>query len=168
MIFSNLPNLLEMMLWGALATAAMTGIMQGSQGLGLSRLSIPFMVGTMFSSNRRLATVAGFSLYALGGWIFAFAYFLLLTSLNLLTWWAGALLGLLHGVVLLVAVLPLFPLIHPRMASDFDAPIARPVLEPPGFLALNYGSGTPINMLVAQSLYGAAIGGLPQLKSIFA
>src|SRR3546814_18561454 len=81
----------------------------------------------------------------------------MLTSLNLLTWWAGGLLGLVHGLVLLVAALPLFPLIHPRMASDFDAPIARPVLEPPGFLALNYGSGTPLAMLAAQGVYGILI-----------
>jgi hypothetical protein len=163
----DLPNILEMILWGAIATVAMTGIMQGAQGLGLSRLSIPFMVGTIFSANRRVATVIGFAAYVTGGWIFAFLYFLALTSLHLLTWWAGGLLGLIHGVLLLVAALPLFPLIHPRMASDFDAPVARPVLEPPGFLGLNYGEGTPLTMLVAQTVYGLLIGGLPQVRSAF-
>src|SRR3546814_2095423 len=100
---SDLPGILEMVLWGALATAAMTGMMQGALGLGLSRLSIPFMVGAMFSGNRRMATVVGVAHYILGGWAFAFLYFLMLTSLNLLTWWAGGLLGLVHGLVLLVA-----------------------------------------------------------------
>src|SRR3546814_3357288 len=102
MALSDLPGILEMVLWGALATAAMTGMMQGALGLGLSRLSIPFMVGAMFSGNRRMATVVGVALYILGGWAFAFLYFLMLTSLNLLTWWAGGLLGLVHGLVLLV------------------------------------------------------------------
>jgi hypothetical protein len=74
------------------------------------------------------------------------------------------LIGLLHGLLLLVAALPLFPLIHPRMSSDFDAPVARPVLEPPGFLGLHYGGGTPATMLVAQTVYGMLIGGLPQLR----
>src|SRR3546814_11554281 len=91
----------------------------------------------------------------------------MLTSLNLLTWWAGGLLGLVHGLVLLVAALPLFPLIHPRMASDFDAPIARPVLEAPGFLALNYGRGPPLAMLAGQGVYGILIGGLPQPRAVF-
>ena len=168
MSMPDLPGVLEMLLWGGIATAAMTGIMQGAQGLGLSRLSIHFMVGTIFSGNRRIATVIGVSLYVLGGWAFAFLYFLALASLNLLTWWAGGLLGLLHGAILLVAALPLFPFIHPRMASDFDAPVAKPLLEPPGFLALNYGGGTPVTMLLAQSAYGALIGGLPQVQSAFA
>lgn len=166
MSLADLPPVLEMILWGAIATAAMTGLMQGAQGMGFSRLSIPFMVGTIFSSDRRIATVVGFAVYFLGGWIFAFVYFLILTSLDLLTWWAGGLLGLLHGLLLLVAALPLFPLIHPRMTSDFDAPVARPVLEPPGFLGLHYGGGTPATMLIAQGLYGALIGGLPQVRQI--
>jgi hypothetical protein len=168
MAVSDLPDVLEMVVWGAVATAGMTGIMQGAQGMGLSRLSIPFMVGTIFSGDRRIATIVGFATYFVGGWIFAFLYFLLLTSLNLLTWWAGGLVGLLHGLLLLVAALPLFPLIHPRMASDFDAPVARPVLEPPGFLGLNYGEGTPLTMLAAQGLYGVLIGGLPQVQAAFA
>jgi uncharacterized membrane protein YagU involved in acid resistance len=136
--------------------------------MGWSRLSIPFMVGTMFTANRRIATVVGFAVYVIGGWIFAFLYFLVLGSLDLLTWWAGGLLGLLHGLLLLVAALPLFPLIHPRMASNFDAPVARPVLEPPGFLALNYGEGTPVTMLAAQTVYGLLIGGLPQIAHALA
>lgn len=168
MALPDLPDPLDMVLWGAVATAVMTGIMQGAQGIGLSRLSIPFMVGTMLSGNRRIATVTGFVLYTLGGWIFAFLYFLVLTRLGLLAWWAGGLLGFLHAAVLLVAVLPLFPLIHPRMASDFDAPVARPVLEPPGFLGLNYGRGTPVSLLLAQCVYGLLIGGLPQLHRAIA
>ena len=168
MTLADLPPLLEMALWGALATAAMTGIMHGAQGLGLSRLSIPFMVGAIFCGDRRVAAVVGFAFYLVGGWIFAFLYFLVLTSVELLTWWAGGLLGLLHGLLLLVAAFPLLPFVHPRMASDFDAPVARPVLEPPGFLALNYGKGTPAVMLAAQGLYGMLIGGLPQLRDAFA
>ena len=53
----NLPRLL---LWGLIATVAMTTILQGSQGLGLSRLSLPFLVGTLFTGNRNRAVVIGF------------------------------------------------------------------------------------------------------------
>lgn len=166
MSLADLPPVLEMIIWGAIATAAMTGLMQGAQGLGLSRLSIPFMVGAMFSGDRRIATIVGFAVYFIGGWIFAFVYFLILASLDLLNWWAGGLVGLLHGLLLLVAALPLFPLIHPRMTSDFDAPVARPVLEPPGFLGLHYGGGTPATMLLAQGVYGILIGGLHQVSRL--
>ena len=51
------------------------------------------------------------------------------------------------------------------MASDHDAPVARPVLEPRGFLALHYGGCTPLTMMIAQGLYGALIGGLPQIAA---
>src|SRR3712207_8342650 len=54
-----------------------------SQGTGLSRLSLSFLVGTLVTGDRRRAVVLGFALYTLGGWLFAFAYFLLFASLGL-------------------------------------------------------------------------------------
>jgi hypothetical protein len=35
-------------------------------------------------------------------------------------------------------------------------------LEPPGFMALNYGYATPVTTLAAHALYGAVLGGFPQ------
>ena len=100
----QLPMLL---LWGLIATVAMTTILQGSQGLGLSRLSLPFLVGTLFTSNRNRAVVLGFIAYVLGGWMFALLYFLLFWSIGIATWWLGAAVGLLHGLFLLACALPL-------------------------------------------------------------
>ena len=53
-------------------------------------------------------------------------------------WWLGALAGLLHGLFLLAAGLPLLPYIHPRMASEYDGATATRQLEP-GLMGLNYG-----------------------------
>lgn len=160
----HLPQLL---LWGLIATVAMTTILQGSQGLGLSRLSLPFLVGTFFTHNRNRATVIGFIVYALGGWGFAMLYFLLFAGVGVATWWLGALLGFLHGLFLLVGALPLLPYAHPRMASEHDGPrTAGYILEPPGFFALNYGRRTPITTLLAQVVYGATLGGLCQLGGV--
>jgi hypothetical protein len=66
-----------LILWGFVATIAMTTILQGSQGLGFSRLSLPFLVGTLFTGNRRPAFVLGFTAYTIGGWLFAFLYYLI-------------------------------------------------------------------------------------------
>lgn len=162
-----LPPLEYMALWGLVATAAMTSILQGAQGLGLSRLSIPFLVGTMFTADRQTATILGFSVYVVGGWGFALLYFFLFSSIGLYSWWLGAVLGFLHGLLLLVAALPLLPFIHSRMASDFDGAEARAQLEPPGFLGLNYGGGTPLALLSGQTIYGLILGGLPQLQSAY-
>lgn len=163
MISAGLPALAVMAIWGLAATVAMTGILQLANGLGLSRLSIPFLVGTIFTANRRKASVIGFAFYVVGGWAFALLYFLFFAAIGFFTWWLGALLGLLHGLFLLVAALPLMPYVHPRMVSSYDSPVARAQLEPPGFVGLNYGRGTPASMLIAQTLYGAILGGLPQL-----
>jgi hypothetical protein len=166
MTISALPTIWSMIIWGFIATLVMTIVLQGAQGLGLSRLSLPFLAGTFFTGDRRRAVIIGFALYVTGGWIFAFLYFLLFTSLGAYTWWLGLATGLLHGLFLLVAAMPLLPFIHPRMASEYDGASALKQLEPPGFMGLNYGYRTPLTTLVAQALYGAVLGGFPQLAAL--
>src|SRR5688500_7326854 len=98
-----------LILWGLIATVAMTSIMLAAQGLGLSRLSIPFLAGTFFTRDRRKAMVVGFIVYTIGGWLFAFLYFALFASVGIYTWWFGAICGFVHGLFLLVGMLPLLP-----------------------------------------------------------
>jgi hypothetical protein len=163
---SSLPPISSMMIWGLAATISMTSVLQGAQGLGLSRLSLPFLAGTFFTGDRRRAMIAGFAFYVIGGWLFAFLYFVLFASLGVYTWWFGAAAGLLHGLFLLACGLPLLPYIHPRMASEYDGATALRQLEPPGFMGLNYGPRTPITTLAGQAVYGAVLGGLPQIQGI--
>ena len=162
-LLADLPKLL---LWGLIATIAMTAILQGSQGLGLSRLSLPFLLGTFVSGDRYWAVILGFALYTIGGWLFALLYFLFFASIGVASWWLGAAAGLLHGVFLLVCALPLLPYAHPRMASEYDGPTNTHVLEPPGFLGLNYGHRTPLTTLLGQTVYGATLGGFAQFSGI--
>jgi hypothetical protein len=158
-----LPPFWSMMIWGLLATVAMTTVLQGAQGLGLSRLSLPFLAGTFFTGDRRWAVILGFVFYVMGGWLFAFLYFALFASLGLYTWWLGAVTGLLHGLFLLVCGLPLLPYLHPRMASEYDGASTFRQLEPPGFMGLNYGHRTPLTTMLGQAVYGAVLGALPQM-----
>jgi hypothetical protein len=161
----ELPPFGHMWLWGLIGTVAMTAILQASQGLGFSRLSLPFLMGTFVSANRDRAVVLGFILYVIGGWLFAFLYFYLFATVRLGTWWFGAVAGFVHGLFLLVCALPLLPYLHPRMASEYHGAAAAPRrLEPPGFLALNYGYMTPTTTLLAQTVYGAVLGGFVQLS----
>jgi hypothetical protein len=166
MFADQLPPFWSMVIWGLAGTIAMTTIMQGAQGLGLSRLSLPFLAGTLFVADRRWAVVVGFIVYVVGGWIFAFFYFVLFASLGLYAWWFGAAIGMLHGLALLVAGLPLLPYVHPRMASEYDGVTAIGQLEPPGFLGLNYGHRTPLTTLLGQTVYGAVLGALPQIENL--
>ena len=46
------------------------------------------------------------------------------------------------------------------MASEIRGPTAVRQLEPPGFLARNYGLATPFTSLIAHVVFGAILGGL--------
>lgn len=158
MFIETLARYEYILLWGLVATIAMTTILQGSQGLGLSRLSLPFLVGTFFTGDRYWAGLIGFAVYILGGWIFAFIYFAVFASLDYSSAWFGGILGALHGLFLLTVVLPLLPHLHPRIASEFDGPTAKRRLEPPGFMGINYGYRTPLTTLIGQVCYGIILG----------
>ena len=41
-------------LWGFAATAVLTSLLRASQSMGLSRMDIPFMLGTIFTEDREL------------------------------------------------------------------------------------------------------------------
>ena len=153
---------MRLLVWGLIATIAMESILLSAQGLGLSRLSLPFLMGTYVTDNRRRAVVYGFLFYGLGGWLFAYVYYVVFASLGVVTWWIGALIGLLHGIALLVGFLPLLPFIHPRLASEYHGVTSSRRLEPPGFLALNYGYRTPLTTLLAQVVYGGILGAFLQ------
>ena len=44
------------------------------------------------------------------------------------------------------------------MASITSGPTPTRHLEPPGFMALNYGKQTPLSVIVAHVAYGAILG----------
>jgi hypothetical protein len=74
------------------------------------------------------------------------------------------LIGLAQALFVLTAGMTLMPSIHPRMASEQHGPNASRQLEPPGFMALNYGFQTPLSVLIAHAAYGAILGTLYQLR----
>jgi hypothetical protein len=152
-------NLASVALWGFVATIALSAIMSAAQGMGYSRISMPFILGTMFTPSRDRAGVIGFLAHVLSGWLFALLYALLFEAWHLASWWLGAVVGLAHGLVVLLVFLPLLPGVHPRMASERRGPEPTRALEPPGFLALHYGRRTPLVTLVAHLVYGAILGG---------
>lgn len=156
----NLPSIL---LWGFVATVVLTMLMSGAQGLGFSRMSIPFMVGTMFTPNRDRAKILGLGVHILNGWVFAVIYALAFEAWGRAEWWLGAGIGLVHALAVLLVFIPLLPGMHPRMASEHQGPEPTRALEPPGFLALNYGRRTPLIAVLAHLLYGAILGAFYQL-----
>ncbi len=151
-------NVQGILLWGFVATTLLTVVTSGAQGVGISRMSLPFMLGTMFTPNRDRAPLIGFVIHLVNGWLFAFLYAFAFESWRQASWWLGGGIGLVHGVVALTVVMPLLPGLHPRMASEYRGPEPTRALEPPGFLALNYGRQTPMIALIAHALYGGILG----------
>lgn len=151
----NIDNLL---LWGFAATLILTTLMAASRPLGFTRMDIPFMLGTMFTPNRNKAPWIGFLAHMAMGWIFAVIYGAAFESSGLHTWWFGGAIGIVHGAFVLSAGLNVFSYYHPRMANPSQGPTPTKQLQPPGFLALNYGKGTPFLTLVGHIIYGAVLG----------
>ncbi len=157
----NLPSIL---LWGFAATIVLTTITIVSQSLGLTRIDIPFIVGSMFTPDRDRAKVIGVAVHVINGWLFAFVYALFFENMHEPEWWFGALIGTIQGLFVVAVLLPLLPGVHPRMVSDSRGPEPTRLLEPPGFLATNYGRNTPIITVLAHAIYGAILGAFYLLR----
>jgi hypothetical protein len=146
------------LLWGFAATVLLTALMEGSQGLRLTRMSLPYLLGTMFTPDRDRARLYGVGVHLVNGWLFSLVYVAAFHVSGWYTAWFGALVGLVHGAFVLVVGMPALPGLHPRMASEHQGPTVVRGLEPPGFLARNYGGRTPVSVLVAHVLFGAVLG----------
>lgn len=156
-------NVGSWMIWGFVATVAMTLVTAGAQELRLTRANLPYLLGTMITTHRSRAKAYGIGVHLLNGYVFSIIYVLAFEALGRATWWLGAMAGLVHVLFVLIVAMPALPGIHPRMASEYAGPVAERKLEPPGVFALHYGIQTPIVMTVAHLLFGAILGAFYRL-----
>jgi hypothetical protein len=146
------------LLWGFVATLVLTTIMAASQGMHMTRMSLPFMLGTMFTPNRDRAKLVGFVVHLFNGWWMSLLYVAAFHAWGRASLWLGACVGFVHAAFVLTAGMRILPGLHPRMASEHQGPEVVPQLEPPGFLALNYGVRTPLSVTAAHLVFGAVLG----------
>jgi hypothetical protein len=151
-------HILNWLLWGFIATLVLTTIMAFSQQYRLTRMNLPFILGTMFTPDRDRAKVIGFFFHIVNGWFFSFVYIAIFESLDYANWFFGALTGFIHGIIVISVILPQLSGIHPRMASEFQPPTAVRQLEPPGFMGLHYGIRTPVSIIISHIIYGMILG----------
>lgn len=151
-------NWISALIWGFGATLVLTTIMSASRALGWTRMDIPLLLGTMFTPNRNKAVWLGFVIHLMNGWIFGFIYAGAFEAAAISNWWFGMLIGLVHASFVLSAGMLMLPSIHPRMADNQRGPDPTRQLEPPGFLALNYGRQTPMATILAHLVYGGILG----------
>jgi uncharacterized membrane protein YagU involved in acid resistance len=146
------------LVWAFVGTVVLTTLMAGSQGVGMTRMNIPYLLGTMLTPNRDRAKVLGIGLHLFNGWIVALLYIAAFHLWGGPTWWKGALIGFVHSAFVLTAVMPAMPGLHPRMASEQRGPTVVRQLEPPGFLGLHYGVHTPISVVLSHVAFGIVLG----------
>ena len=154
-----------MTLWATLAggfvgTIVLTSSLRLAQELGITRMDIPLMLGTAFTSDRSRANAIGYAVHFVNGLVFAFMYWLIFRAIGHAGWLVGLGLGAVHALFAggaLVGVL--LPAVHPRMGTPWSDAEETPLLEPPGFLLENYGPRTALGNLAAHLAYGALVGG---------
>ncbi len=153
-----------MIVWGSLAGGAVGATLVAAgyriaQELGWTRMDIPFLLGTIFTESRRLGSVLGYAAHLLLGLLFSLLYAAVFVATGLASWWFGLLLGAVHASFVGGALTNLLlPAIHPRMGTAWSDAEETPLLEPPGFMLVNYGRGTMAVTLVLHLAYGAIVG----------
>jgi hypothetical protein len=151
-------------IWAALAggfvgTLVLTTSMRTATELRLTRIDLPFLLGTAFTTDRIRAAALGYALHFGFGLAFACGYYAVFEAIDDASWWLGAVLGVVHALFAGTALVNiLLPLVHPRMGTPLTDARSAPLLEPPGFLLVNYGTRTPAVMVAAHVIYGAIIG----------
>ncbi len=154
-----------MSIWGALAggavgTVVLTSSLRIAQAAGWTRMDLPLLLGTIFTDNRGRASVVGYVTHFVNGLLFSLVYYAIFSAVGHAGWGFGAALGVVHAAFsggTLVNVL--LPVVHPRMGTPWSDAEETPILEPPGFLLVNYGRRTVIATLLAHVAYGAIVGG---------
>ena len=160
-----------MNIWGALAggfvgTIVLTTGLRMASELRLSRMDLPFLLGTAFTTDRARAKALGYLLHFVAGQVFALIYFAVFTAIDRSGFALGALFGVLHGLFAGTALVNiLLPVVHPHMGTPTSAADSQPLLEQPGFLMLNYGLTTPLVSTISHIAYGTIVGGFTSLAS---
>ena len=146
------------LVWGFASTVVLTTLLAGAQGLGMTRMSIPYLLGTMFTRDRDRAKLLGVVVHLANGWLFSLLYVFAFHVWDGATWWKGAAIGLVHALFVLVVAMPALPGMHPAMASERRGPTVVRQLEPPGFLGLHYGIQTPVSVVLGHLVFGIILG----------
>jgi len=153
-------SLLGALAGGLVGTIVLTSSLRVTQALGFTRMDLPLLLGTVFSEDRRRASVIGYAVHFANGIIFSLGYAAIFYAVGQAGWLFGALLGVVHAAFAGGALVNvLLPAVHPRMGTPWSDAEETPILEPPGFMLMNYGRHTALGTLIAHVAYGAIVGG---------
>lgn len=139
---------------GLAGTIVMTLMVAAGKAMGMTKMDMPLMLGGMFTDDVDRASAIGQVIHFMNGAIFGIVYGALLAASD-----GGVgiavLIGLVHGVIAIV-VMPMMGAMHPRVAAE-GVPDGFPLIAP-GLGGRNFGTGTPMGLVVGHLLYGLVFG----------
>jgi uncharacterized membrane protein YagU involved in acid resistance len=143
---------------GFTATTGMTALMYLAPMMGMPRMDIATMLGTMFVASPALALWLGMLIHlTIGSMLFPAVYHFALQPEN----GSGTGRGLEFGFALWAAanliVMPMMSTTHPMVRSG--------MMTAPGLLMLHLGALAPVGSLIGHLLYGALLGKLAGPKA---
>jgi hypothetical protein len=144
---------------GFVGTLVLTSTVRLAQIAGLTRMDLPLLLGTAFTGHRARAAAIGYVVHLLNGLAFALVYAAVFAVVGREGILLGMALGMLHAAFaggVLVNVL--LPAVHPRMGKTWSDARRTPLLEPPGFMLLNYGRASALVSVVGHVAYGGIVG----------
>lgn len=149
---------------GAAGTIAMTAMMMMGTAIGMTRMNMGLMLGSMFARRRADAELIGWPLHLMMGLGFGFVYALLWLAFDPSeasdAWWYGLIFGAVHGFVAMVAM-PMMSAMHPRAgAAPTDVPGADESVALPrfGFGGTGFGAMTPLGIELGHLIFGGVWG----------
>ncbi|MET9888191.1 hypothetical protein ABZZ20_34775 [Streptomyces sp. NPDC006430] len=92
-----------MSIWAALpggfvGTLVLTTSLRAANTFHLTRIELPFLLGTAFTSDRTRAKALGYGAHFVNGLIFALIYYAVFAGIDYSSWWLGTIFGLVHGL----------------------------------------------------------------------
>ncbi len=143
---------------GFVATAAMTALMYAAPIMGMPKMDIATMLGTMFLASPGPALWLGMMIHLMMGTVlFPAIYGFALQPGSGSGTGRGVLLGLILWAAANLMVMPMMGAIHPMVKSG--------MMPAPGFLMLNLGVMAPVGSLIGHLVYGALLGKLAGPKA---
>src|SRR3970040_1743297 len=116
-------NIIGSIIAGLLGTLVMTLLMYMAPLMGMPKMDIIGMLGTMFTGSEGTARMLGTLAHFMMGVIFAIIYALLWSvGIGSPTWFWGFVFGAVHGVVAIV-MMPVMTKMHPRPPQMESSPL---------------------------------------------
>jgi hypothetical protein len=144
---------------GAVGAVVLSAGFELAQAVGLTRVDFPLILGSAIADDRDRARALGYLIHLANGILFSFGYAAIFAAVGHAGWALGLALGGVQAAFIGGPVANvILPALHPRMGKDWTDASETPLLEPPGFMLVNYGGSTMAVTTILHLAYGAIVG----------